>query len=221
VEGSTARVVTAIDVNALLGAPIFYMLKVSIDNGLTETSCVSNVSHSGPLVIRNGIEAADFLTARIVSEKLEVAGDVGFAFLLFYFDLFIGLGSGAVAATVLNNFFSCTKEARMSVKVDLAVVRLIPLGVQKQIFGVQQTIDSGSMILGTVRHSHGMVRSDFLLLNPFCDIIFLLIFDVSSHLVLISEVSMHSRSASFSTTLVHVRVSIRALRKLLENQEPG
>jgi hypothetical protein len=55
------------------------------------------------------------------------------------------------------------------------------------------------------------------MINPFCNIIFFLILDITTHLVVISPVQR--RSTSLSTTLIHVIVTINRLGKFLEDQQ--
>jgi len=87
------------------------------------------------------------LSSWVVDNELERTGDVDLTLLFCNFNLFIGFGNRAVATTILNNFFSRTKEAWMSMKMDLSVVGLVPLCIEKQIFGIEKAIDLGSLVL--------------------------------------------------------------------------
>jgi hypothetical protein len=64
-----------------------------------------------------------------------------------------------------------------------------------------------------------MVRSDFLLLNPICNFIFLLVLNVSSHLIVIPPAPMYGRSTSLLASLIHIRVSVRTLREFFEDKK--
>lgn len=57
------------------------------------------------------------------------------------------------------------------------------------------------------------------MINPLSNIVFLLIFDVTTHLGLGAITSIQSRSASLSSTLIHVIVTISGLGKFLKDQQ--
>jgi len=59
------------------------------------------------------------------------------------------------------------------------------------------------------------------MINPLSNIVFLLIFDVTTHLGLGAITSIQSRSASLSSTLIHVIVTISGLGKFLKDQQSG
>lgn len=130
------------------------MFQVSVDNGLAESGGVANVGHSRPFFISDRIEASNLLSSWIVHEELERTRDICLAFLLGNLDLFVGLGNRAITTAVLENFLGRTEEARMSVEIDLALLGLVPFGVQKKILGVQQAIDSGGLVFRAIWNCH-------------------------------------------------------------------
>jgi hypothetical protein len=79
--------------------------------------------------------------AYVIGDELQSARHINLTFLVVNNVLLIGLGGRTVATAVLNDLFSCAKETRMSMKVNFAIALLVPLCVQKQILGVQQTVD--------------------------------------------------------------------------------
>lgn len=96
---------------------------------------------TGPVSFSDRIEASNFLTARIIFDKTDVAGNLDFA--LFFGNLlfFIGDWLRTEATAVASDILSIPEEGWVSMKVDLAVFVLIPLGIQKQIFGVEQLLN--------------------------------------------------------------------------------
>lgn len=105
---------------------------------------------TGPVLFSDWIETSNFLTARIIFDKTDVARNVDFA--LFFGNLlfFISDGLRAEATTVANDILSIPEEGWMSVKIDLAVLGLIPLGIQKQIFGVEQLLNLSCVEPGAI-----------------------------------------------------------------------
>lgn len=71
------------------------------------------------------------------------------------------------------------------------------------------------------RRTYRMVRSDFFLIDPFSHLIFLCIFDITTHTELIAVISVECRSATFGSTLVHVCLSVYSLGEFLQNQQPS
>jgi hypothetical protein len=146
VERSSTSVVSAIDINTLLGTPILYMLKIAFDDSLAESCSIANISHGRPFIVGDGIETSNFLSSRIVRNEFELARDVDFGFFLCNINLLIGFRYWTVSTTVLKNFLGGADEAWMSVKMYLAVLGFVPFCVEEKIFGVEQSVDAGDMV---------------------------------------------------------------------------
>jgi len=73
--------------------------------------------------------------------------NIGLDFFLSDFNLFVSLRHRAVTATVLKHFFSCSEEAWMTMKINLSIVLLVPFGIEKKVFGIQQSVDSSGIVL--------------------------------------------------------------------------
>ena len=84
-----------------------------------------------PISLCDWVETADLLPARVIFDKGNLARDVDLALFFCHFSLFIcdWLGTGSTA--VSNDMLSITKEGRVAVKIDLALLFLVPLRVEE------------------------------------------------------------------------------------------
>jgi hypothetical protein len=69
----SARMVSVVDISTFLLAPVLDVLEITIDNGLTKTRSIANVSHLCPVVVSNWVEAANFLATGVIFQKAHIA----------------------------------------------------------------------------------------------------------------------------------------------------
>jgi hypothetical protein len=146
-QWSTSGVVSTIDINPFLRTPILDMLEITINDSLTKSCSITDISHGGPFLVGDGVEASNFLSSWIIHNKLELARNISLALLLSHFNFFIGLWDWTISTTILEDFLGTAEEAWMPMKVYFAIIRLIPLSIQKEILSIEQTIDLRRVVL--------------------------------------------------------------------------
>jgi hypothetical protein len=77
------------------------------------------------------------LPTGIILDKADLSRDIDLALFLGDLSLFVGNWLRAESTAVANYMLSFTKEGRVAVKINLAVLLLIPLRVEKQILCVK------------------------------------------------------------------------------------
>jgi hypothetical protein len=127
--------------HTFLRTPILNMLQISLHDCLAEASSVFHVGHSSPLIIRDWVERANLLTSWIIHDELQLTRYVGLALLLGNLNFFIGLRDWKITATVLNDFLGSTKEARVSMQVNFAILWHFPFSIEKEVLRAEEAVD--------------------------------------------------------------------------------
>src|SRR5271155_1024303 len=148
--------VSGVDVGTVLLAPVLNVFDVLVDNSLTKALGVANISHLGPIIVSDRIEAANCLSSWIVFDESYVPRNVDLVLFFGNSQVFVSHWLWTEAATVVNDIVYRAEECRMPVQCGFAIF-LIPLGVEKQIFCKQQFLDLPGVVFDTVGDSKGMI----------------------------------------------------------------
>lgn len=97
--------------------------------------------HTCPIGLGDWVKTANLLPTGVILDKADLARDIDLALFLCHLSLFVGDGLRTETTAVANDMLSFTKEGRVAVKINLAVLLLVPLGIEKQILRVQQLLN--------------------------------------------------------------------------------
>lgn len=169
-QGSAPSVISAIWIRVLLIKEVLHGFQVMRDDCLAEQLGPTNIrhfcglesvsrfkkrqflGHTCPVGLGNWVETANFLTTGIIFDEGDVARNIDLAFLLCHLPFFVGHWLGARSAAISNDMFGFTEESRVAMKINCAILLLIPLGVKKQIFRVEKLLDLPCIESPTVRN---------------------------------------------------------------------
>lgn len=103
-----------------------------------------------PVGICDGIETANLLTARIIFDERDITGDVNLALFLSDLLFFVRDGLRTVAAAIMDHVFNVTEEGGVTMKPDSPVFRPVPLRIEQQVLGEQESFDALGMVSRSV-----------------------------------------------------------------------
>ena len=147
-EWRPAREIAGVGIDAFLGKPVLDILNVPVYDGRAESGGVADVGHLGPVVSCQRIEGANLLvtasihvatrshanithlSTRVISDEGDFSRDINLSFRLGNFLLLICLGDRAVSTAVIDNILDSTEKSRVTMKIDLTFIGLVPLGIE-------------------------------------------------------------------------------------------
>lgn len=103
-----------------------------------------------PVGICDGIETANLLTARIIFDERDITGDVNLALFLSDLLFFVRDGLRTIAAAIMDHVFNVTEEGGVTMKPDSPVFRPVPLRIEQQVLGEQESFDALGMVSRSV-----------------------------------------------------------------------
>lgn len=103
-----------------------------------------------PVGICDGIETANLLTARIIFDERDITGDVNLALFLSDLLFFVRDGPRTIAAAIMDHVFNVTEEGGVTMKPDSPVFRPVPLRIEQQVLGEQESFDALGMVSRSV-----------------------------------------------------------------------
>jgi hypothetical protein len=217
-ERRSTGVVSLVGVRVLLAEPVQDIIDISINDGLTKSGRVSNISHISPVLLCQGVERTDLLSARVINKESNLAFDVNLSLFLrnFFF-----LGSdwfGAEATAIFDHILDAAKECRVTMQVDLSVIGLVPLRIEEEITRVAELLNALCIEMLTIRNGEGMVVGNILLREPISNLILVVVFDISKENI---STLVHLRSATLLASLVEICFSGGCCWQSLKDKQTG
>jgi len=118
---------------------------------------------------------------------------------------------------VFDDILNVSEKARMAMKMDFPILRLIPFCVEEKVFAIQESVDLGCSVFLPVGYHHGVIVGNILFFNPLGHLIFLNVFQISPKSSIVATASVGKWSSTLFATLIHVIITGFALREFFKD----